>query len=395
MLTLSPALRLLVTASWIPDEGAREVQFRELGSLICDFRDWGGLLSLVDRHRVPALIHTVLRQEGLPSLPDDVRESLQQRDRVSRLQAMQHTGKTVGLLRMLAELHVEAIPLKGVFLSQRLYGDIGVRQSKDIDLLVKPEDFNTADTLLGKLGYRRPALVAGHTPTPRQEACLRRTHYHYEYDHPDGTQVELHWRRQSCSPSQMDLLWKHTRVDTWMGMQVRSLDDDMLLLFLCDHGAHHRWFRIKWLSDVAMLLSQRNDSGCPGLLQLASQLDVERPLAQAALLSHWLYGIPLAEPLRQMALQDSAVKTLALDALDAITGSESDGLMRTTIPKKLRFQMRLRKRPDLAEFTNRLALSPYDFAMLPLPDSLFPLYYPLRPLLWLLRRFTRKTPAPA
>lgn len=384
---LSPEQRLVVAASWLPAGEHREEQRRRLARLAGGGLDWAAVIALVDRHRTPALAYAALRQEGAVPLPEEARQALQQRDRAARLQAMQHTGKTVDLLRRLAAQGVEAIPLKGVFLSQRLYGDIGVRQSKDIDLLVRPEDFDAADALLGSLGYGREPVVPGHWPTARQEAHLRRTHYHYEYDHVDGTQVELHWRRQSCAPRQMGMLWEHSAVETWMGARVRCLDDDMLLLFLCDHGAHHRWFRLKWLSDVAMLFAARGADGDAALLRLAAGLDLERPLAQAALLVAQLYGVPVSPGLRAYIAGDAAIEPLARDAVDAIAGSEADGLMRVSIWRKVCFQSRLRKRLPWSEMLLRTIISPYDFALLPLPDRCFWAYALLRAPLFLLRAF--------
>lgn len=390
MASLSPTLRLAVTASWIAPPQFREQQLYVLKGLASSVQDWGTFVSLVDRHRIPALVHANLQLEALGSpVPDGVRVSLEQRDRAARLQAIRHTSKTLDLLKRLAALGVEAIPLKGVFLSQRLYGDVGLRQSKDIDLLVREEHFDAADALLRELGYERPPIVPGYSPTPRQEAYLRETHYHYEYDHPDGTQVELHWRRQSCSNRQMNLLWEHTRQEVFMGVPVRCLDDDLLLLFLCDHGAHHRWFRIKWLSDVAVLFAQRNSAHEEILLSLASQLDLVRPLTQGALLVEWLYGVPMSELMRRKFSGDGTIRALAQDAIKAIAGSEEDGLMRVSIWRKVRFQARLRTRLPWREMVLRAVISPFDFAQLRLPDSLFWVYTLLRPVLWLRRMLSR------
>jgi hypothetical protein len=40
-----------------------------------------------------------------------------------------------------------------------------------------------------------------------------------------------------------------------MGTSFLNLKDDVLLLFLCDRGAMHRWSRLKWLSDGDALLA--------------------------------------------------------------------------------------------------------------------------------------------
>ncbi|MDR0812316.1 MAG: nucleotidyltransferase family protein, partial [Paludibacter sp.] len=48
---------------------------------------------------------------------------------------------------------VKIIPLKGVYLAEKLYSDIGLRQMSDIDLLVQAKDAEKAMKILGEMGY--------------------------------------------------------------------------------------------------------------------------------------------------------------------------------------------------------------------------------------------------
>lgn len=339
----------------------------------------------MDRHRVPALFFAALRHCPDVAVPPATLDALRNRDRAARLQAFAQAQKTVQLVRAFTSADIPVIPLKGVVLSQRLYSDFAVRHSKDIDLLVHPGDFDRAEALLQERGFRRLPILAGLSPTPRQERYLRALNYHYEYVDAEGTQLELHWRRQSWSAESMALLWAHTRSTQWMNTPILELDDDLLLLFLCDHGAHHRWFRVKWLGDVAMLLVRREPSAWDELFRLAATLDVGRPLLQAMLLVQWLYDVPLPPQAEDAITHDPAIQALAQDAMDAIAGTEADGHLQITSTSRVRFFRQLRKHPGYGDAWRRLALSPYDFQTLPLPDALFWAYVPLRPLLWLWR----------
>jgi hypothetical protein len=62
----------------------------------------------------------------------------------------------------------------------------------------------------------------------------------------------------------------------------------------------HKWFRIKWLNDIAMLLSRDRSEGWDNLLAMAEQLDLRRTPAQTALLVHWLYEITLPVPVQRL-----------------------------------------------------------------------------------------------
>ena len=59
------------------------------------------------------------------------------------------------LLAALSEAGIVAMPLKGPFLSERLYGDAALRSSTDIDLLVPVADLDRALLALEGAGCRR------------------------------------------------------------------------------------------------------------------------------------------------------------------------------------------------------------------------------------------------
>lgn len=385
---LPPALQLILACAGFP---ATPVPWSrpEFAASFDDIGHWDAFIALVDRHRVPALAYAALRNTPPLAVPPEVLSALRERDRVCRLQALHQAQKTVQLVRAFDAQGISVLPLKGVVLSKRLFSDFALRQSKDIDLLVHPEDFDRAEALLIERGFRRIPILPGLSPTPRQERYLRALHYHYEYVDGEGTQLELHWRRQSCSANQMALLWAHTQRVDWMGTPILELDDDLLLLFLCDHGAHHRWFRAKWLGDVAVLLARREQSAWDELFRLAATLDVERPLLQAMLLVHWLYAVKMPPEAVAAIEHNAVIHDLALDALEALAGTEADGLLQITTAARVRFFQRLRKQPQRSEALRRLALSPYDFRTLRLPDALFWAYVPLRPVLWLWRHTGR------
>ena len=69
------------------------------------------------------------------------------------------------------------LPLKGPLLAQMLYGSPGLRQSGDLDLLVRRKDFERAQVLLKDLGFQ-----------PLSPADF----YHQEFKR-GNTWVELHF----------------------------------------------------------------------------------------------------------------------------------------------------------------------------------------------------------
>lgn len=389
----TPEFRLLTACSWIAPAGQATAQSERIARLCSDGIDWGAFIALVDRHRVPAIAYAALRQYAGELFPDTAREPLKERSARARREALRHAAELVRLAKKCCERGIDVLTLKGALLSDELYADLGMRQSRDIDLLVRPGNLDQADQFFKAEGYRRtfPAFEL----TARQKIFLLDTYHHYEYDNPEReTQLELHWRLDLWEPEQVAELWNNCRPRSISGASINYLDDPTLLLCLCDHGAQHAWFRLKWLGDIAVLLTQKPATAWDHLPGLAVRLDLRRPLAQALLLAHWLYDIPLAGPLRLIVAEEKAAVSLAAAALKAMLKTEC---ARATFEKRLpgvmslRYRVHLRTRLPFRAYLKILAIQPCDFDLLPLPDRLFGLYSLLRPLLWLWRQIIAAT----
>src|SRR5271156_2734678 len=57
------------------------------------------------------------------------------------------------LLQQFSLHGIEVLSLKGPVMAEALYGRMGLRPSDDLDLLVQPQDFARAQTLLTGLGF--------------------------------------------------------------------------------------------------------------------------------------------------------------------------------------------------------------------------------------------------
>jgi hypothetical protein len=276
-------------------------------------------------------------------------------------------------------------------LSQQLFGDPGSRQSKDIDLLIRPEDLVRADRILAEAGYR--CIFPGFELTASQMNYLGTGVHHFEYIHGERKiNVELHWRSYLWTSQQADCVWHRCRQIDWMGVAAACLDDDNQLLYLCDHGAAHKWFRIKWLSDMAMMLAQDRPDGWDSLLAMADRLGLRRALAQSALLVHWLYDIPLPAQLCRLIKEEKTSVALGSAALTGLHNHDASG-GRFEGVRHAFYLMRLKPSQPYGMLLKGMLICPADFTIVPLPDSLFWLYIPLRPVFWLWRNYLKRSPA--
>jgi hypothetical protein len=396
----SPEFQLLLACSWIAPELERAAQGASVARLSSEVTDWAGFLALVHRHKLISVAYTLLVEHAGDLVPSEIRTELKKQKLLGWKTALVYATELLRLNKEFQGEGIDLLPLKGITLSLRLFGDPGMRHVRDLDLLVRPEDVDRADRILGATGYQRVAPQLESSPG-RRKLQLRHER-HFEYYRADlQVRIELHWRWEMLSAERVSDLWRHSVAMKWQGQEIKILDDEALLLTLCDHGALHRFTRIKWLSDCVMMLTVEGGCDWDRLLKSARHFDCERPLAQVAILARWLYGNPLPDPLCKLVQSDKSAARMAAQAVEAMLGDQHAGnlndpqrgrsffeyTMRAPAEyiESFRYTMSLRKRSGLRSSLTRDLIRSADFDALPLPDRLLWLYYVLRPFLWLWR----------
>ena len=154
---------------------------------------------------------------------------------------------------------IDVIVLKGAFLAQAAYENMGKRPMSDIDLLVKRADLKRTESLLIDLNFG---------PLPRRplnEQCSSGNH------HLDGfllkdTLIEIHWLiEHQNTPFRInyDELWLRARQFTLEGETVSALSLEDLILHLClnasfNHGEYHYENGLRAFCDIAVIVERFN-----------------------------------------------------------------------------------------------------------------------------------------
>lgn len=143
--------------------------------------------AFLDRQRIAVIAMARMQELGLAQLAGQLTQILG--PTVDRAHSMA-TVQSVLTREVADELEgrgVRAIPLKGVVLADRLYGDPAGRESNDIDILVAPDQLGEAVHIVReRFGYGAPVDVVDARGRPLLHYCLV---------HPRGwPSIELHWR---------------------------------------------------------------------------------------------------------------------------------------------------------------------------------------------------------
>ncbi len=389
----SPAFRLLIATSWLAPEPWQTRQEQEIRQAIEAQPDWEEYLRLVDRHGTPGLSWTALSRTDGIQVPETVAQKLRKRSDACRKEAILNCLLLGDVLKRFNGAGIPVVPLKGQVLSFELYGDVGIRYSRDLDVAVPAGDLNRAQALITAKDWQ---LESTFFPmSPRQWNSFLRHEQHINFVHArTGTLLELHWRFQWETRDATSARWARSISGIWQGCRVQTMHPGDKALYLCCHGGLHAWFRAKWLGDLA----RAHSSGLldwEASLNQARQSGQERVVWAGLLLLDRVYGLPIPDLPASAKMSPRLVATPLRALKDPHEPQHRVG------PAKLRNRIRLSRYESLLwpKKSWRTSLSDLfygreDFRTVRLPDSLFWVYTPLRPILWVWRwiRLPRRHP---
>ena len=260
--------------------------------------DFSRFLGLTEAHGVTPLVYRSLRSTCWDRLPADVRTALEKSARACTARCLLLTAELIRLLKLFDGAGIRAVPLKGPALAMAAYGDIGLREFGDLDLLVRIDDLDAVQRLLVSQGYK-----------PREDIISAQRSLFLRHDceqgftkTASGILVEIHWRlaqRWFGFPWDPGTRWNNLVEWEFKGCRTWRFSAEDQLLFLCVHGARHLWSNLKWICDVAEWIRVS-----PGLdwrlaLRQAGAVGNERTVLLGAGLAQLLLDAQLPAEVRQ------------------------------------------------------------------------------------------------
>jgi hypothetical protein len=189
---------------------------------------------------------------------------------------------TENVIVALAGQGLRAMELKGPGLAERAHGDVGLRWSGDIDILVHRDDLPASVDLLRTMGYEAPR-----DPVDRQGLPM----LHFSLEHATRLTVEVHWRVHWYEDAfSADLLRRATPSGT--GSLVAEPKDEAaaILLFMARDG----FFGLRILSDLTGWWERNSDPARRGLLDdhVDEYPELRRAWQAAAIVAEQAGGLP-------------------------------------------------------------------------------------------------------
>jgi hypothetical protein len=381
--SLSPEFRLIAAcATWPPSDRRREAIRAATGRRL----DWIRCVRVARRHQVIGLLHEGLSDARL-KVPLKVAEQIGAQAAMLVRENLASARESLRLQHLFDDAGLPVLFVKGATLAMLAFGNLGLRSSQDIDMLVNHETLPAAIALILRAGYTR------HDPPPdisdAQLQLLMPLRKDLGFVHrATGLRIELHWRLflNRHTVDETSFMAASRVVPLAGAARLRTLGEEDLFTYLCMHGAFHWWYRLKWLADINALLAAAQEASIERLFRAAESRGAGRAAAQALLLCRRLLGTSLSTPFLATISKSVTVRWLEATALNAMTVGQGEREPRdvhfgTTRGSLSTFFLGRSWRYRLTELNNHLT-NQTDILNVPLPERLWFLYPVLRLPLW-------------
>ena len=340
--------------------------------------DWQAFLQRATSHGVRPLVYQSLHAICWEALPEAARQELSQFYSANSAKNRFLAGELLYILQLFETEHILALPFKGPVLAAVFYGDLGLREFTDLDILVRERDVPRAREILSSQGYRSNLGSAIITRDVNVDELLSVA---------TGISVELHWQfspRRFVPAIVAEDVWNSIKPCVILGREVWSFSSQEMFLFLAVHGGKHSWSSLKWLCDLAEFLRSNPDLDWPRLFKRAEALGASRTSRLGIYLAAELLEAEVPASVACAVREDRQVRYLAEDVRQRIQKPRDvDPIEDQIFNLKLKERFRDKVRYVFLQFTQ---YSGEEERFIRLPSILSFLYFLVRPV-WLLRRY--------
>lgn len=372
-----PEIELLLACARVGiDEACKE----RICRLLAEEIDWEYLYSSAQDHGLSSLLYSRLNSLFPEAIPTDYAQKLREHflwSTIRNQSLFEELGRVLGLLE---NEGIPVIPLKGPYLALKLYGDLALRWSSDLDIMVRKVDTERAKEVLLANGYESSLEL-----TEKQKRIYLRTAQDYNLlSKTVGIILELHWYlvpNYFSLPVNYEDLWKGARRQKIHGATALSFALEDELFILCLEACKDSFRRVSRLCDIAAMITRaREEIDWPSLIQRAKQRGSRRILFLCLSLVSDLLDAPVPVQVMLEVRSDVATKRFS--------NKVREYLLANSLPQKrlivdILFHLKMREcLRDRVRYCMRFILTtnPVDWAAVPLPDSLFNFYYLVRAL---------------
>jgi Uncharacterised nucleotidyltransferase len=357
-----------------------EIDINKLDKQLFKSIDWDEFINLAVHHRTFAYLYPRVKGISQNLIPASVVSKLRKKFKSNTFQMIYLAAEIDQINKKMVDKGIRMLFLKGPSLAADIYGDISLRTSGDIDVLIPLEDLDSVDKFLISEGYVKDDYIKSVL------SDWKWRHHHVTYIHPvKNIKFEVHWRLNPGPGSEpsFDVLWNRKRTSLITAYPIYILGIEDLFYFLVSHGSRHGWSRLRWLIDIERIL--KKDLDVNNLLHILRKYHSIQLAGQALILISELFSVTIKKEFTYLMKKNHSIN---LANKTSFYLKNKVNLHTNPVPQFVShyhndylFFMKT-KTQKLLFLLSFLYPYPEDKETLPLPRLLHFLYFPLRPLLW-------------
>ncbi|MDO8870309.1 MAG: nucleotidyltransferase family protein [Methanobacteriaceae archaeon] len=236
--------------------------------------DWEYILDMVTRHRLRPLLYYNLNKICPDKVPDDVLVSLREFYHGNVRKNLMMTGELVKVMKLLEENGVNAVTYKGPVLAQMAYGNVGLREFRDIDIFIAKSDVAKAKNIMNSNGYYLDPPIEVDNSTYMKLDC------EYRFKNKSGVLIELNWNFEGpffSFKSDSNRLFSDLIFTKINNFEIITPSAENEFLMMCIHCAKHNWNRLLWIMDLVEVVKNK-DINWQAVWKISKELGVNRIL---------------------------------------------------------------------------------------------------------------------
>ncbi|TDE16269.1 nucleotidyltransferase domain-containing protein [Dyadobacter psychrotolerans] len=226
--------------------------------------DSGRLQKLVSYHGIRPQFLAFIHQNNLDISFRSSLAGLCQNIAINNLLSVRQQAE---IIKLLENNGIQSYAYKGSLWAEWLYGDVGKREFGDIDLLIKPAQFEPAIEVLKSAGYLPDEYRQYLLDKPDRKADFFKTDYHIPLVNTSlntSSMVEAHWQvayPRLCFDFFSDEWDKYQETYSLHKSHIKGFSNEyQFLLLLVHHGGKEQWSRIKYIADFSAYLKSHGSN---------------------------------------------------------------------------------------------------------------------------------------
>lgn len=243
-------------------------------------------------HRIYPSLYPIFL--GDPSLSLAQRQTLQRSLHENTIQSLTTFAELIRLLDILEQAGCSrVIAFKGPVLSQLAYGNLSTRVFRDLDFLLRREDYLRVKPILEAEGYHSLVDAQPTTPEQQDETCWTMGEYAMvNVEKGIWLDIHCHLVGQDIFAIDLDLaaFVQSAQPLHCHGRSVLTFTPEYTLLHLCINSAKDYWSTLQSAQDLMGLIDRHPDLDWDLIVAEAKRLNILRLVWISVFIAHQYFG---------------------------------------------------------------------------------------------------------